>query len=347
MLSLSVPRRDPTLLLCLLAALAVHGAILAAGNRQFRANLGWELATSLAQARPPAVIAPVPRPPESDQDLGEAKGTGKSINSLQGDTPMQSAVADAEQEQAMATRDSGFGKPSRARPLVQALQGSNPTNPAIAQPKDITSPPAPRSVRPPPPLALVDPKAPANLSPSPNPLDAGPLAAKPMPPAPQTPPQPQAQQKPDQNPAQNPDQTQSPAQPQQQQQNPSAAAPGGKPEPQATFESTPVTTIASNYVAGRIIARPGRRFITRQLPDLTDAELYIDLPSLPHAVVGLQIKIAETGEVTDVQVVHSCGSAGVDDACQRAAATWWFEPKIDPETGKAVPDEILFAIRFK
>jgi TonB family protein len=334
-------RRDPTLLLALLVALAVHGAILAAGNRAFRANLGWELANTLAQQRPTANIAPVRRPREADDELGEAKGTGKSINSLQGDVPMQSAVSDAEQEQAMASRDpTGFGKPSQARPLVQALKGSSGAKQAIAQPPDLTSPPAPKSAKPPP-LVLVDPKAPANLNPAQNPLDAGPLAAKASPP---TPPSPQPQQTQQQQQEQ---QNQQSAQPEQQQQNPSAAAPGGKPVPQANFESTPVTIIASNYVAGRIVARPGRKFIARELPDLTDSELFIDLPSLAHAVVWLHLKIGASGDVTDVQVERSCGSSGVDDACQRAAATWWFEPKIDPETGKAVPDEIDFAIRFK
>jgi TonB family protein len=342
MLSAVMNRRDPTLLLALLAALAVHGIILAAGHRIFRANLGWELAGSLAQAKPAANLVPIQRPREADDQLGEAKGTGKSINALDGDVPMQSAVADAEQEQAMASRSpSGFGKPSQPHPLVQALQGSTAQKSALAQAPDLTSPPAPRSPKPPP-LALVDVKAPPNVSPAQSPLSAGPLAAKPTPPSPAAPQPQQPQQQQNQN--QPNDQTQ---QPQQQQQNPSPASPGGKPEPQADFESTPVTTSASAFVGGRILARSGRKFITRELPNLDDNEEYIELPSMPYAIVLLRLKISATGDVTDVQVEKSCGAEDIDIAAQRAAATWWFEPRIDPDTGKAVPDEIDFSIRFR
>jgi TonB family protein len=335
MLSASMNRRDPTLLLALLAALAVHGAILAVGNRELRANLGWELASSLSQTRLPADLIPIRRP-DLDEQLGEAKGKGKSINSIDGDTPLESEIAEQDQEQAMASRDpEGFGKPSQPRPLVQALQGSQPKQ-ALAQAPDLTSPPAPRSTKTPP-LALVDVKAPSNLSPAQNPLDAGPLAARAMPPAPPTPPQQQSPQQQAQN--------TSAAQPQQQQ-NPSPASNGGKPEPQANFESTPVTTIASRYVGGRIEARSGRRFIARQLPDITLAG-QIDLLDMAHAVVVLHLKIDANGNVTDVRTIQSSGSDSVDLPCERAAATWWFEPKIDPDTGKPVPDELDFAIRFK
>jgi len=326
-------RRDPTLLLALLAALAVHGVILHAGDREYRQNLGWELAGSLAQAQSPADLAPVRHPRDLDEELGEAKGAGKSINSVAAETPMESAVADAEQEQAMASRSpTGFGKGATPQPLVRALQASNtPKESALAAPSELTSPPAPRSSKPPP-LVLVDPKAPTILAPAQNPLSAGPLAAKPAPPG-----SPQQQQPQKESPSQNPANPQQPS-------TPENAA--GKPVPQENYESVPVTVIASRFVPGKIEARTGRKMLTRTLPDLTLAG-WIDVDNLLHPVVVLRLKIDETGNVTDWQLIHSSGSDSIDLPCERAATTWWFEPRKDPTTGKPVPDVIDFSIYFK
>ncbi|MGA3066211.1 MAG: hypothetical protein ABSF29_05110 [Tepidisphaeraceae bacterium] len=334
MIAQSVKRRDPTLLLALVAALAVHALILHAGNEAYRQNLGWQLASSLARAKPEDLV-PVKIPRDADVQLGEPHGTGKSVNSVAGETPMESAVKDAEQEQAMASRDpTGFGKAAAAAPLVRALQGDTAARSASpAAPSELTSPPAPRSSKAPP-LVLVDPKAPQNLAAAENPLSAGPLAAKPTPP--------QASQQPQQQP-QKPSPSETPT---QELQNPSQAAPGGKPEPQENYESVPVTLIASRYVGGRIEARTGRKFLTRELPDITLAG-YIDMEGMERCIVGLRLKIDETGNVVDVKTVHSSGSASIDLPCERAAATWWFEPKRDPVTGKPVPDVIDFAIVFK
>jgi TonB family protein len=246
---------------------------------------------------------------------------------------MESEFTDPDQEQSMASRDpTGFGKAAAAQPLVQALQGSSSPRPqALAAPSELTSPPAPHSSKPPP-LVLIDPKAPANLAPAESPLSAGPLAAKPAPP-----PQPQQQQPQQPSPSNSP--TQAP-------QNPSEANPGGKPIPQEDYESVPVTTIASRFVGGEIDARTGRRHRLVPLPDITLAG-YIDLEGMERSFVGLRLKIDKYGNVTDVRIAHSSGSDSLDLPCQRAAASWWFEPRKDPVTGKPVPDVIDFAIVFK
>jgi TonB family protein len=133
----------------------------------------------------------------------------------------------------------------------------------------------------------------------------------------------------------------------QQQTNDSPAeASQGKPLPSSDFESFPITTIASQMVDGRIEARGGRRMKTRREPDIGLAG-WADLATMADPQVVLELKIDETGNVVDVQVLHTSGSDNVDLPCRRAAATWWMEPFIDPKTGKPHPQIVDFTISFR
>jgi TonB family protein len=343
-------RRDPIFLLALLAALGAHFLLLGAGNRAMQRDLGWWLDVP-AQATNISFVHPPPLPPQVD--IGEQHGTGKAINSLDASQVMQSPVTDPEQEQALADRSPvGAGKSPGAKTLAQTLKGDNGDNSAqrssalAKQESALASPPAPRSPKSPPiRQLLVDPKAP-NLSPSDNPLDAGPLAAKLVQSPPQTAP-------PKTTPAQ---QQQNQQQQQQQDQQQQAQANGGaagspdtsagRPIPQANFESVPIAMAASQFVPGKTYVRSGRKLLTREIPDLTVAG-WLDVDSMGKAEVVLRLWLDETGNVVRVRLVHSSGSDNIDLPCERAAETWWFEPKRDPDTGKSVPDQLDFIIAFK
>jgi TonB family protein len=348
-------RRDPIFLLALLAALGVHFLLLGAGNRAMQRSLGWWLDVP-AQATNVSFVHPPPLPPQID--IGEHHGTGKSINSLDASQPMQSPDTDPEQEQALADRAPvGAGKSPGQKPLAQTLKGENGDNSpqrssALAkQESALASPPAPKSPKSPPiRQLLVDPKAP-NLAPSDNPLNSGPLAAKLVQSPPQTTP-------PKTNPTQQPQnqQQQQDQQQQQQQQQQQAQANGGaagspessagRPIPQANFESVPIAMAASQFQPGKTYVRNGRKLLTREIPDLTVAG-WLDVDSMGKADVVLRLWLDETGNVVRVRLIHSSGSDNIDLPCERAAETWWFEPKIDPDTGKPVPDELDFIIAFK
>ncbi|MGD1277898.1 MAG: hypothetical protein ABR964_11845 [Tepidisphaeraceae bacterium] len=334
-------RHDPTFLLALFIALAAHALLLRAGEGQFRRDLGWWLAQSAAVAKSPTAISVLPPPPPQDPmaQIGEKDSPGKSINSIDGPQPMESAVADALQEQAMASREPmGFGRSNSARPLAEALRGDGGSDSVAPHPSALASPPAPRSAKPSavkpaqPPVALIDPKAPP-LPAAENPLAAGPLAARP----PASQPAAAQQQKQQQQPSQDQVATGKPG-------SPDSSA--GKPIPTANFESVPITTIASRFVAGKIIARTGRKMLTRQIPDLTLAG-WIDVDALEKPAVTLRLYLDETGNVVRVTTIHTSGSESIDLPCERAAATWWFEPRKDPLTGKPAIDVIDFVILFK
>jgi TonB family protein len=343
-------RRDPIFLLALLAAVGVHLLLLGVGNRAMQRNLGWWLdepaqATNISMVRPPL-------PPQIE--IGEQHGTGKAINSIDADQPMQSNFTDPQQEQALADRSPvGLGKSPGAKPLAQALKGDNGDNSpqrsaALAhQESALATPPAPRSSKTPPiRQLLVDVKAP-NANPSDNPLNAGPLAAKPVQSPPQTaPPKTDPQQR---------QQNQQQQQDQQQQQAAQASAGGaagstdssaGRPIPQANFESVPVAMNESQFQPGKTYVQHGRKLLTREIPDLTVSG-WLDVDSMEKPYVILHLWVDETGNVVHARIARSSGSDNIDLPCQRAAETWWFEPKIDPDTGKPVPDSFDFIIMFK
>ena len=107
-----------------------------------------------------------------------------------------------------------------------------------------------------------------------------------------------------------------------------------------------MATIASQFVNGKVETRSGRQMKTRRLPDIELAG-WADLATMDHPVVVLRLKVDETGNVIDAHTIHSSGSPNVDLPCERAAATWWFDPFLDPQTGKPHKQTIEFAIAFR
>ncbi len=103
------------------------------------------------------------------------------------------------------------------------------------------------------------------------------------------------------------------------------AAPG-KPIPQGSSDSDAFTSIGSvDFRGGAINARIGRRHrITR--PRIALGGM-VDAVSIGRVVVTLQLKIDQQGNVVNVQIAESSGSANIDEATKLAAYEWWFDPK--------------------
>ncbi|MDP9172365.1 MAG: TonB family protein [Planctomycetota bacterium] len=388
-------RRDPTFLVILCVALVAHLAVLRVGVAIARRDLGWwQAAPGLAPPKTPAdLVAPKPAPPPADDVIGEKTDLGKSINSAPGDQPMQSEVAEADQEQAMMSRDPvGLGGTASGKAVPRGLSGENgdghPRAPDRQQSTAkvfsnaeaaLASPPAPRSSAPQPLQILA--KKPTNaaaqvaagkatvLASAAKPvqsnavdvMSAGPLAI--IPPPSQAGKEPRDSREASVPPAQlEKKETQQPSaqpQPKLSEQQPADASQSGtgektgsadevagKPMPSGEFESVPVSSFAARFVGGKIEAREGRKLLTRRLPDLGPAA-WVDVETLNGPIVVLQINIDESGNVTDVKTIHSSGSDNVDLACERAAQTWWFEPKKNPRTGKIGPEIIVFTLLFR
>jgi TonB family protein len=355
---MTVTRRDPTILVALLVALAAHLALIGFGVKIARRDLGWWLqAPATPSAAQPA------QPTEPVQELGDHNTHGQSINTAPGDQPMESAIADARQEQAAVQRDpAGFGGKGANQQLDQTLRGDNGDNsprganssaqsaasvfgsressvadlaPKVATPVPTKNPPAGNST---------------GNQVSPDPLSSGPMPLSQVKKS-------ASGKETETNPA--------PAQQQASNQQTGAQATGsssstaggsggtagapdpgaGNPIPTDDFESFPVSHIASRFYAGRIEARTGRKMRTRELPRLGLAAI-ADLQNMDNPFVVLMLHIDTTGNVTDVKITHSSGSDNIDLPCQRAAYTWWFEPLKDPQTGRIHPEDIEFTIYF-
>jgi len=356
-------RRDPTILIALLLALGAHLALLGFGVRTARRDLGWWLKTPAVRANP-VPATPVIEPPPNDpmQRLGDHDTNGTSINSAPGEQPMESALADARQEQAALQRDpAGFGGKGTNQRLDQTLRGDNGDNAprgtnsgaqsaasvfgsresSLAELSPKISAPLPERAKP-----SAESNGPGNTI---DPLSRGPLTmVKP-------PKQNSAGEQSQTNPTA--DSQASNQQTGSQQSGASSASGGaggkagapepgaGNPIPTSDFESYPVTRVASRFIAGKIEARTGRKLRTRELPKLGLAA-HADLQTMDDPYVVLILRIDVTGNVTDVKIERSSGSDNVDLPCQRAAYTWWFEPLKDPKTGQFHPEEIEFTIYF-
>ena len=248
-----------------------HLALIGVGVKVARRDLGWWLQS------PPAVnptpVPPVVAPSEPVQQLGDHNTNGTSINSAPGDQPMESAIADARQEQAAVQRDpAGFGGKGANQQLDQTLRGDNGDNaprgsnsgsqsaasvfgsressvadlaPKVSTPVPTRNPPAGNST--------------GNET-AIDPLSSGPLALS----------QPKKSSSGQQSDA-NPSPSDQPANQQTGSQatgassasggaggRAGAADPGaGNPIPTSDFESYPVTHVASRFIAGKIDARTG------------------------------------------------------------------------------------------
>jgi|GEM_PF-1519601 hypothetical protein len=349
-------RRDPTILIALLIALGAHLALLGFGVRTARRDLGWWLQGPQAQAQ----LVPASAPREDPmQRLGEHENRGESINSAPGSQPMESALADARQEQAAMQRDpAGFGGKGSNRQLEQTLRGDNGDNApqgtksaaknaaaVFGSRESALAESTPKIKAPPAGSVAKSQNGTDNVF---DPLSRGPLPIQP----------PKLSSK-TESPSTGAPENSEPANQQKGSQQAAANAgsggkggkpgspePGsGNPIPTADFESYPVSHVASRFIGGHIEARLGRKMRARELPRLGPAAI-ADLEAMDDPYVVLILKIDETGNVTDVKISHSAGSDDIDLPCQRAAYTWWFEPMKDPKTGTIHGEIIEFTIYF-
>jgi TonB family protein len=331
--ALTMKRRDPTILLALCIALLAHLLLLRIGERAARRDLGWWLWGSQANAQ---AATPVMTPKNELVDqIGEHNQAGTSINSAPGVAAMESVFADPRQEQALMQRDPVGFKGHAGKTLAQVLSGEN----GDGSPKSPSDPASDQSAQ-----MFASAENALTAAPSHKPMQVDPLSNGPLKPKEDATAKEPAKQ------AQKNDSAQAhqakAAPPGGGKAGPSSDAAAGSPLPSSNFESFPVTHISSRFVAGKIVAREGRKLLTREIPHLSYAA-WADFDSLPDPHVVLQLRIDETGNVTDVRTIHSSGSDNIDLPCEHAAATWWFEPQIDPATGKPRHEETVeFTIYF-
>ena len=359
---MTMTRRDPTILFALLVALGAHLALIGVGVKVARRDLGWWLQSSPTAQNPPPALPPS----EPVQELGDHNTNGTSINSAAGDQPMESAIADARQEQAAVQRDpAGFGGKGANQQLDQTLRGDNgDNNPrgANSGAQSAASVFGSRESS----VADLAPKVstpvPARNQPAGNatgtetaidPLSSGPLALT-------QPKKSSSGQQPDVNPAPNDQRSQQPVNQQTgSQDNGASSASGGGAggkagipirarairSPQVISNRFPSPTSPAAFSRAKSKPAPAANCAARELPRLGLAA-EADLENMDRPYVVMMLRIDTTGNVTDVRITHSSGSDNVDLPCQRAAYTWWFEPLKDPKTGQIHPEEMEFTIYF-
>jgi len=352
---MTMSRRDPTILFALLVALGAHLALISMGVRAARRDLGWWLQSAPVAVTPRAT----PIPPDTMQQLGDHDTTGTSINRSTGDVPLESAVADARQEQAIMQRDAvGFGG-SRATPqLDQTLRGDSGDN----SPRGNSGTQSAATVFGSRESSMAD-LAPKVSAPVPgknpaassaqgkqaeiNPLASGPLAPVPL-----------KQASPGQVSDANAPTSDQPADQPTNNQASGASSPAGgaggragadpgagRPIPTSNFESSAVTHVASRFVAGRVEPQTGRKNLIRKEPDIGPSGVG-DLYSMGDTYVVMLLTLDTNGNVIDAKIKRSSGSDSIDLASQRAAYTWWFEPLKDPRTGQVQQEQMEFTIYY-
>ena len=367
--NLLTKRRDPTFALALLAALAVHLLVLRAGHNAVARNFGWWLTPPPVPHNSTAQRAALTAP-HNDMDIpiGEAGGQGRSVNSADGDQPMQSEITDLNQIQALMQRDPvGFNHRGSPQQLQQALQDQqqsaaqpSPKTPSQQQQQNqqqntaahtdadvfaqqesqLDTTPKPTDKTPPLPISYI-PKTPGAGTPNDSKTIKPTAAASASPPAPQ----PTANPNPNAPAAASPPSQQPPPQPQQTASAPPDPSSSGVPLPSGDYESDPVALTASSFTAGGSVeAQDGQKIITRQLPDMGMAG-WSDVYALGHPSVTLRLTTGKDGNVIKVDVISSGGSVNIDLPCQRAAATWWLQPK-NPKTGQPYPSVRDIDIQF-
>jgi len=303
--------RDFSFTLALCASLVVHGWLISEGILGIRRQ-GLH-AIENGYRSPPLLVAV-----KDDDELGGQDGKGDAIDEAPGETPMQ--ARQAEQTQILGSLDPEGAGAFRDRPSMSVL----PTGGAVVLPQpDESSLQAPTlGVAATPlleaPRGYGDVKAKTSETP----------AAKAQPSPPQQP--------------------TSPALSQQQSAVASIAGapmPSADPAPQAATESDPVSVQGGAFFRnGKAIVQLGRKHKLTS-PRLTLAAR-TDLLQLPSPViVVLRMKLDASGTVTNVEIFQSSGSNDIDQTCRIEAYNWWLEPKRD-KSGKAVPDEFLFTLRF-
>ena len=104
------------------------------------------------------------------------------------------------------------------------------------------------------------------------------------------------------------------------------------------------TAIAEVMRDGRLEVRQGRKVKTTRPHFLPGAQA--DFFAIPNPTIVLKIAIDPTGNVKNVDIIHSTGSVEIDQPCRVAVYDWWFEPTHDKK-GRPVADVVVFTIHFR
>jgi TonB family protein len=308
-------RRNLSLTVALCASLTAHALLLVyLADRYVRlmdGHIGMPAPRWLALAAPEA-----PPPPEDPLDrAGEADGVGRAILAAPGELPL--LAQQATHDQPFLSLDpvgaGQIGDPPSESALPPAVQAPAAPPPQVAPPPTLFAAPADAA----PALAGVASSLESLGEPYFSKLSAQSSAEEPAIAA--APPAPAADA-------------------------PAAAGASADPAPQAESESDPTSMVGSaEFRPGATDVQIGRKVkITR--PRLSLAAK-ADLVTQRTRPLVLKLKLDESGKVTSAEVFRSSGSLAVDQPCQVAAYSWWFEPLKNDE-GKSVKDVILFTIRF-
>jgi TonB family protein len=343
MAQLAMQRRNTTLTIALCASLMVHALVLWVLMWWFvHSTPPPQLAALIPPDDAPIIIKTPPKPPPPPppaqpkpklpppdfskahkppprDDSGEANGTGTANRSTTGDKPMQAWQGTMEQadltHSAKPPDDLDKSKLDMPAQAGQQVGDNSPAAPppspkfGVAQPTPTPSKPAGS----PPLIAMNDPTKPAN---SPTIGDAPQLTG-------------------------------------------AAGSPDTKPTPPASPKPTPKeirghTAISSDtdsipfanansahFHDGKMEGRKGRKVRTTRIQ--FDLAAIADFPTLSDPTVVLGVTVDASGNVQDIIVLHSSGSADIDLPCQRAVYNWWFEPGKDKD-GHPLPDQWVVTI---
>lgn len=302
-------RRDPSWLLALAGSLLFHGLLAAAG--------AYLPSPDLRGPPRPAGAAPVfiPSVPDSQNRLGHALGHGDSASASKGARPMEAQYAP--QSQAFLSLDPVGPGRAGDPPSESVLPAApSPTAPGALELRGEQTVPLAAAFGLPPSLGAIG-----------RPLL--PRAAVPKPSAE----------------ARTVEAADEAANPKKRAEASGGATSAADPAPQADSESDPFSKTGSiRFRGGRAEVQLGReaRLVPRPRIGLSGA---VDLLTEGPVRVVLKLRIDESGNVTDVEVVRSGGTNGIDQPCVVAAYQWWFEPTRDRD-GKPVPDVLLFTLAW-
>jgi TonB family protein len=341
-------RRELNFAIALGASVALHGLFLSTTARLWRPWLG----TARQVAAPPEVTvalqdpdkAALPPPKPDEFEMGQATGHGIGSNASTGDRLL--AAREADEDQALLSRNPGSSGRLVDQQRPDAPPGENGSGGqeggSIAQQAAPAAPPAAAVVvqapaSPPPAVKMTaqDPTATVAAN-ADAPIDPPKVAAlltpaqipkEPSPPAVAT---------------NNASQSIRPR-------TGDGRAPGvdlrqSDPAQKSDSESDPFARIGSLvFHDGILEVQKGRKVKTTRPRVLLPGE--VDLAARGGATVVLSIAVDPTGKVTSAQILHSSGSNDIDQPCRVAVYDWWFEPSRDKQ-GRPIADVLTFTIRF-
>lgn len=288
------------ILLCILASLVLHAAILVASRGVYVGVVVPKPTPKPPPDRENIVQLLPPDPPPPEERLGEDEDKGKATNALDAPVPQETS-RESPSEQAMLSTDPVGEDPDQPdapepapQPEPEQAAPAAPSEAAVAQ--EASSEKLPENVASD--RQQAESETPAEADKQPDQIAIA------VPPSPE--------------PAEEKVTTPKAAPPQ--------PKPAGDPAPQADRDSDAFgPSLSARIVAGKVEAQSGRQVkLTRprvNLAGFVDTAV-IALPARAEMV----IEIDDTGTPRRVTITHSTGSSSIDRAIELATYKSWFEP---------------------